>query len=252
MIPFLRIYEIRHISCKKDVEKMKNILKLAIDIGHNVNFDGGAVGIRNENGLNYEVGTKLISKCRAVGITVVDCTPSSAKSLNDSLSQRVITANTNNADFFISIHHNLSPGGQGSEIYSMKGGRGEVVANIILPEIVKIGFKNRGVKDGSHLFVINKTKMPAILIECAFCDSPRDMGNYDSGKMATAIFIGICKAFNVEVSNLETVAVYYTVSKGDTLWIISRKYKTTVDNIVALNKIKDSNLIVVGQKLRII
>ena len=230
---------------------MKNISKLAIDVGHNVTFDGGAVGIKREDVLNYEVGTKLIEKCRAVGVNIINCTPSTATSLNDSLNHRATDANANNADFFISIHHNLSPGGEGSEIYSMKGGRGEKVANIILPEIIKLGFKDRGVKDGSGLFVINRTIMPAILIECAFCDSPKDMGNYDGGKMAEAIFTGICKAFEVEVSNTDTAVIYHTVAKGDTLWIIARKYKITLDNIVALNGIKDSNFILVGEIIRI-
>ncbi len=230
---------------------MKNISKLAIDKGHNVNFDGGAVGIKSENVLNYEVGTKLIEKCRSAGILTLDCTPKSANSLNDSLNQRVNVANANNADFFISIHHNLSPGGEGSEIYSMKGGRGEEVANIILPEIVKLGFSNRGVKDGSHLFVINKTIMPAILIECAFCDSPKDMGNYDTGKMAGGIFTGVCKAFQVDVSKPNVAAVYHTVVKGDTLWGISRKYGVALNDIVALNGINVASIIVVGQKIRI-
>ena len=230
---------------------MKNISKLAIDKGHNVNFDGGAVGIRSENALNYEVGTKLIEKCRAAGILTLDCTPKSASSLNDSLNQRVNAANTNNADFFISIHHNLSPGGEGYEIYSMKGGRGEEVANIILPEIVKLGFSNRGVKDGSNLFVINKTIMPAILIECAFCDSPKDMGNYDTDKMAGAIFTGVCKAFQVEVSKPDVAAVYHTVVKGDTLWGISRKYGVALNDIVELNGINVASVIVVGERMRV-
>ena len=193
---------------------MKNISKLAIDMRHNVVFDGGAIGIRGENVLNYEVGTKLIEKCRAVGINFVNCTPSTVTSLNDSLNQRVSAANANSVDFFISIHHNASPGGEGAEIYAMKGGTGEDVANIILPEIVKLGFKNRGVKDGSNLFVINRTIMPAILIECAFCDSASDMGNYDSEKMAEAIFIGVCKAFDVEVAKPDVdAAIYHTVVK---------------------------------------
>ncbi|EAD5395668.1 TPA_asm: 1,4-beta-N-acetylmuramoylhydrolase [Listeria monocytogenes] len=42
----------------------------------------------------------------------------------------------------------------------------------------------------------------------------------------------------------------YTVKKGDSLWAISRQYKTTVDNIKAWNKLK-SNMIHVGQKLTI-
>ncbi|MBC8061847.1 MAG: LysM peptidoglycan-binding domain-containing protein, partial [Clostridiaceae bacterium] len=126
-----------------------------------------------------------------------------------------------------------------------------VVANIILPEIVKLGFKNRGVKDGSRLFVINRTKMPAILIECAFCDSPKDMGNYDTDKMAEAIFMGVCKAFNVEVPKSDTSAVYYTVVKGDTLWAISRRYNVSLNYIVALNGIKVASVIDIGQKIRI-
>ena len=230
---------------------MRNISKLAIDIGHNVSFDGGAVGIKREDVLNYEVGTKLIEKCREAFVNVINCTPSTAISLNDSLNQRVKVANTNNVDLFISIHHNLSPGGEGTELYCIKGGRAEVPAIIILQEIVKLGFINRGVKDGSNLFVIKRTIMPAMLIECSFCDSPKDMENYDTEKMAEAIFKGICKAFEVEVSKSDMTYAYHTVIKGDTLWIISRKYRTTVDNIVLLNGIDNVNFIVAGQKIRI-
>ncbi|MBC2261645.1 1,4-beta-N-acetylmuramoylhydrolase [Listeria sp. FSL L7-0091] len=42
----------------------------------------------------------------------------------------------------------------------------------------------------------------------------------------------------------------YTVKKGDSLWTISRQYKTTVENIKAWNKLT-SNMIHVGQKLAI-
>lgn len=44
---------------------------------------------------------------------------------------------------------------------------------------------------------------------------------------------------------------YYTVKKGDTLSAIAVKYKTTVANLVKLNKIKNPNLIYAGQKIRI-
>lgn len=230
---------------------MGNINKLAIDIGHNVNFDAGAMGIRSENVLNFEVGTKLIEKCSATEVEIINCTPKSAVSLNDSLNQRVNAANNSNADFFISIHHNITAGGEGSEIYAMKGGKGETVANIILPEIVKLGFANRGVKDGSHLFVINKTVMPAILIECAFCDSPKDMDNYDTEKMATAIFMGVCKAFNIKVTGDGDSALYYAVVKGDTLWNISKRYGVPLKSIVDMNSIKDANSIQIGDRIRI-
>ncbi len=235
---------------------MSKNLTLAIDIGHNVDFDGGAVGIRDENSLNYEVGTKLIEECRAAGINVINCTPSSATSLYDSLSQRTSAANNNAADFFISIHHNVTLGGHGCEILCIKGGRAEEVANIILPEIVNLGLSNRGVKDRRDLFVLNKTNMSAILIECAFCDSEEDMSGYDTSKVAHAIFIGICKAFDIEMQeNINRMpvsdSVYYTVVQGDTLWAISKRYGVTLKDIVSLNDIPNANLIMPGQKIRV-
>lgn len=43
----------------------------------------------------------------------------------------------------------------------------------------------------------------------------------------------------------------YKVQKGDTLWSISHTYNTTIPELVALNNIKNPDLIHVGQILRI-
>jgi len=44
----------------------------------------------------------------------------------------------------------------------------------------------------------------------------------------------------------------YSVVKGDTLWGISKKYKTTVEKLLQLNpQIKNPNLIRVGQEVRV-
>lgn len=246
----------------REVDKMSKVFTIAIDIGHNVQFDGGAVGIKSENALNFEVGTKLIEKCRAVGVNVINCTPKGAVSLYDSLNKRVQAANNGNADFFISIHHNCSAGGHGTEILCIPGGKAEEVANVILPEIVKLGFSDRGVKSRTDLFVLNKTNMSAILIECAFCDSKRDMQNYNTEKVAEAIFQGVCKAFSIARTTPNNTppqdevqpkpgVFYHTVVPSDTLWAISRKYGTTVNNIADLNNIKNIYCIYPGQKLKI-
>ena len=47
------------------------------------------------------------------------------------------------------------------------------------------------------------------------------------------------------------MATTYTVKKGDTLWALAIKYKTTVNNLVKLNNIADPDYIVVGQVLKI-
>ena len=44
----------------------------------------------------------------------------------------------------------------------------------------------------------------------------------------------------------------YIVKKGDNLWSIAKKYKTTVDKIANVNNILDENKIDIGQKLLII
>lgn len=45
--------------------------------------------------------------------------------------------------------------------------------------------------------------------------------------------------------------VVYIVKKGDTLWKIAKRFKTTVDFIVRTNGIEDENKIYIGQKLYI-
>lgn len=235
---------------------MKEII-LAMDIGHNVPYDGGAVGIRKEDDLNRLVGNALISKLRGRGIKVVNCTPSTAKSLNDSLYQRVNTANNSGATLFVSIHHNACPGGYGAEVLCTKdnyqGGLSTKAGQAILNELASTGLKNRGVKDRRDLYVINNTSMPALIVECAFVDSSSDMANYNPEKSAAAIYKGICTALAISEGQQPSIneEEYYIVKYGDTLWGISRRFNTTVEKLVALNNIANRNLINVGQKLRV-
>ena len=47
-------------------------------------------------------------------------------------------------------------------------------------------------------------------------------------------------------------AVIYMAQPGDTLWKIAKRYRTTVENILAVNEIENPDLIYPGQKLLII
>ena len=236
-----------------------NLKCIGIDIGHNLRCDVGAVGIRREDELNLLVGRALISKFKGVGIKVIECLPSSASSHRDSLSKRCRAANYGNVDIFISIHHNACPGGYGSECLCIKGGQqnalSERLSKVILEEVCKLGFRNRGVKYRRDLYVINNTTMPAIIVECAFVDSARDMNGYNSEKMAEAIFRGICRFYGIDLSGGSQGGTsshkYHVVQKGDTLWGISRKYGVSIDRLVEGNGIKDSNRSYVGQKINL-
>ena len=165
-------------------------MKFGIDIGHNCPHDTGAVGIKKEDELTKEVGTLLMRKLAAAGHSVINCTPTTASSLNDSLRQRVDKANDNDVDVFVSIHFNKFNGqARGTEIFALSK-VAQAIARSVLKEIVNLGFKNRGVKD-TGFFVIKHTSMPAILIECCFCDSQTDMALFNAEKMAEAIKHGL-------------------------------------------------------------
>ena len=164
-------------------------MKFGIDIGHNCPPDTGATGIRFEDDLTMQVGQKVIAKLKQLGNVTIGCTPKFASSVLNSLYMRCATANSNNVDLYVSIHFN-SGGGSGTEVYAISS-KGYEVAENILNNIVKLGYINRGVKDGSWLYVLKNTKAVAVLVECAFVDSVQDMNGFDADKMANAIVTGI-------------------------------------------------------------
>jgi N-acetylmuramoyl-L-alanine amidase len=167
-------------------------MKFGIDMGHNCPPDTGAVGIKKEDHLTKDVGTRLMQKLSAARHSVINCTPSTAKTVGESLRQRVTKANDERVDIFVSIHFNaFSPtaNARGAEIYVISNAA-KAIAQSVLNEIVKLGFRNKGVKNAAF-FVLKNTSMPAILIECCFVDSTADMKLFDAEQMAEAIKVGL-------------------------------------------------------------
>jgi len=183
-------------------------MKFGLDIGHNCPPDSGAKGIKSENKLTMEVGNKVIAKLENLGHTVIACKPNSARTVNQSLGSRCEKANSNRVDIFVSIHFNAFNGqANGTEVFAISDA-GKKVAQKVLDEIVKLGFFNRGVKSGSHLYVLRRTNMPGILIECCFIDSAKDIQLYDGETMANAIVAGLTgKVANTSVNPASDVPV---------------------------------------------
>ena len=50
-------------------------------------------------------------------------------------------------------------------------------------------------------------------------------------------------------AGVATDALIYTVSQGDTLWGISRKYGVTVADLCEVNNIKENGILSIGQKV---
>lgn len=170
-------------------------MKIVIDEGHNRGQDQGSVAIGNENTMNVATGDKVITKLKTLGHDVLDVISQIGNdvTVSQSLSQRVSIANNWGADLYVSIHANAG-GGTGTEVW-IGSNSSKDIATKIVNNIAALGYTNRGVKvqgvDGGHLYVLNNTKMPALLVEQCFVDRQGDMANWDSEAMANAIVKGI-------------------------------------------------------------
>lgn len=165
-------------------------MRIVINAGHTKLGTGtGANGYLNESAetrkIAYELMKLLADSKHEVIPAVYD------RSANN-LKEAVTLANNEQADLFVSIHLNAG-GGSGCEAFTW---RGQQVAQAVkvCSYLKKLGFKNRGVKDGSGLYVIKNTKCTAILIEVCFVDNKADADLFKQvgySKIASAIYNAI-------------------------------------------------------------
>lgn len=178
-------------------------MKFCIDAGHNYDkFDTGSTGNGlREQEVTFKIAQKLESLLKSAGLQTLMTRKSITENVGtdskSAINERYKIANSEKADYFVSIHCNAG-GGTGTEtlIYA-KGGKAEILAGNVQSAIVKkLGTKDRGIKVRGDIGVLKYTDMPAILVETAFIDNSADallLKNNTDG-FAQAIFEGI-KAF---------------------------------------------------------
>lgn len=156
-------------------------MKISINAGHTKSGIGygAAYGGYKESAIVRLVATELIKLLKKKGHTVYDSTVDSAPTQGDYLKNVVRKANMSNADLFISLHCNASSNhqGHGVEVYTWKGRKHDPGVRLCY-ELSKLGFRNRGIKDGSQLYVVKNTTMEAVLVELFFLDNPTDQNLY--------------------------------------------------------------------------
>ncbi len=202
-----------------------------VHAGHNP--DGkvacGAVGLIKESTEARNVAAKVIALLRAEGHTVYDCTVDNGTSQNDVLKKIVAKCNAHAADLDVSIHFNAGRGdykGDGSiggteVLVYKKTSKSYDEAERICKKIASLGFRNRGVKTSTSLYVLKKTSAPALLIECCFVDDADDIKLYNAATMAKAIVEGILnKTVSTEAPKQDTA------ESGSTVKAVPFKVKT--------------------------
>lgn len=168
---------------------------ITYDYGHGTGQDRGASGYLNEEKVIREYGPIVVSKLKALGHTLYDCTPPADQSLTlgQSLAYRVNKANSYNSQLHLCFHVNAfkTDVATGCEV-EYASAAGQAYAERVSSEIsTALGLTNRGSKLQSSLYVLKYTSMVAILIEPFFCDNKEDCNKYNAEKLATAIVKGI-------------------------------------------------------------
>ena len=180
------------------------ITKIFIDQGHNpsgVNSGAEGNGLREQD-VNYAVGVylaELLTENGGYEVMLSRPTPETALGTTnaESLRARVDAANAWGADYFISIHCNAAENAaaNGTETYVFSRASAALpLAEAIQAQIVDmLGTKDLGVKENPSLYVLRRTKMPAVLVELAFITNPADaeLLRNDRYRFACAIYRGI-------------------------------------------------------------
>jgi len=184
---------------------------VVIDPGHG-GSDPGAVGYKNgevhvkESDANLDISLKLYENLKAKGVNV---SLTRSTDMYVSLADRTAFANNLNATLFICVHNNSATieSANGSMVYYFTGSGDaktkskyginskELAALIQKPLIEYGGRYDRKIADGSQLYVLRNTIMPAVLIECAFLSNneERELLSTDEfkQKLADGIAVGV-------------------------------------------------------------
>ena len=168
---------------------------------------------------------------------IYDCTIDNGTSQNDILNKLVAKHNEVNADINLSIHFNSGAKDErgngrttGVEVLVYNPNASNPEADRICKSIEGLGFKNRGLKDGSGKAVIRKTKKKMLLVECCFLDDLDDIKLYDAKSMAKAIVEGL---FDVKIDGDNATppvpqtydnAIIYSGDRDKAVAIIMKEY----------------------------
>lgn len=167
-------------------------MKFVINAGHTKLGAGtGAVGLLNESKETRKIAYELM---KLLADTEHEVIPAVYDRSSNNLQKVAELANNVNANFLISIHLNAG-GGQGCEVYTWRGAK-EAKAVKTCEGLSRLGFLNRGVKDGSKYYLFKNTKpsVKTILIEICFLDNNSDVALYKQlgyTKIAQAIYEAI-------------------------------------------------------------
>lgn len=168
---------------------MERLHRIVIDAGHG-GVDGGAVSCsgKNESSFNLQIALRLNDLMHLMGYdtVMIRSTDTSVytsgqtiaqKKVSD-LKQRVTIVNRTQNAVLVSIHQNTFPESQysGAQVFYSKSSGSEELAKLLQEELVAClnPGSSRKAKQGSGIYLLDKTTAPGVLVECGFLSNPQE------------------------------------------------------------------------------
>jgi N-acetylmuramoyl-L-alanine amidase len=182
---------------------------ILIDAGHG-GWDPGKVGRGNvlEKDLNLAIAEKLqmmLEQGGAFTVTTRTTDTALADSKKGDLSARKNMAYDYEADILVSIHQNSYPKAniKGAQVFYFDNSeKSKLLAESIQGRVVEFLDPGniRGSKANDAYYLLKKTAVPAVIVECGFLTNETDLQNLaDDGyqeKVAWSIYMGIVDYFD--------------------------------------------------------
>lgn len=149
---------------------------VVIDAGHG-GYDRGGVPYQKigEKSLTLDVAQRLRRVLQSQGYRTVMTRDSD---VFISLGQRVAIANSYSNAIFVSIHFNSAPrwSANGIETYYYRSDASSLAASIHRNVVAMTSSENRGIRRRGY-YVLRRTAIPAVLVECGFLTNPSEGRN---------------------------------------------------------------------------
>ena len=146
---------------------------VVIDAGHGGHDRGGVPYQRiGEKGMTLDVSLRLRNVLQAQGYRVIMTRTSD---VFIPLGTRVAIANRYRGAIFVSVHFNSSrrAGANGVETYYYRGDSASLAASIHRNVVAGAPTENRGIRRRGF-YVIRRTAIPSVLVECGFLTNPHE------------------------------------------------------------------------------
>lgn len=167
---------------------------IVLDPGHG-KAPGAVNGKYHEADANLAIAKKVGAKLKAKGYNVKY---TRTKDVHFSLEERCRMSNNWDADIFVSIHCNAATNKEATGIetwrYTSVGRLTKNLANNVQGQLISAtGWKDRGVKKSSTLYVLKHTIASAVLVECGFISNDAECKKLFSETWQNKIANGIVK-----------------------------------------------------------